>query len=126
MLEIEFEGKIYKFRFGFGFLKEINKKYKEMPTMGVTIPTGFKWTYLSMVDGNMDALEDILLAANKTESPRMSEKTLEAYLDDESTDVDELVELVKGFLSRSNACKNLVNQMQKKIQEAQIQALPKK
>lgn len=116
-MEIQHNDKIYSFRFGIGFLKEINKRFKEMPAMGVSVETGFKWQVARMLDGDMSALEDILFTANKTEKPRITLNDLDDYLDDESTDIKALVEEVNDFLLQSNACKELANQVNKNRQE---------
>lgn len=117
-MELEIGGKVYKFRFGVGFLKDIQSRYKEMAgSMTVQIPVGFKYVVASAMDGDTTALEDILLTANKTESPRLTAGKLEAYLEDESTDLEALTGQVVDFLSQANVCKSLMNQMMSQIQE---------
>ena len=118
MLELEIKGKAYSFKFGFGFLKKINAEYKSMAEMGVMLPVGFKYVVSLLIDGQFDALVKILMAANATEKPRLSEHDLEDYLDDEGTDVIALRDEVLDFLSKSNACKDLMSQINKALQEA--------
>lgn len=118
-MELEINGKIYKFRFGVGFLKEINSRYKEMATLGVQLEVGFKYVVARMLDGYVDAIEDILLISNKTENPRITKKILEDYLDDESTDLNVLIDEIKSFLLQTNACKRLMNQILETLEEEQ-------
>ncbi len=118
MMELEIKGKTYGFKFGFGFLKKINAEYKSMAEMGVMLPVGFKYVVSLLIDGQFDALVKILMAANATETPRLKEHDLEDYLDDEDTDVFALRDEVLDFLSQSNACKDLMNQINTALQEA--------
>lgn len=118
-MELEIIGKVYKFRFGIGFLKDINTRYKDMHSMTVQVPAGFKYTVCQMLENrDMTALADILLTANKTESPRLSSSALEDYLDDESTDIDALVQTVTDFLSQANACKGQMEMIEEALEEA--------
>lgn len=110
-MQLEINGTTYEFRFGIGFMKEIQSRYKEMASISVAIPNGFKYVVASMLDGHIEDLFDILYTANKTEKPRITEKALMEYLEDESTDVESLIKEVKSFLLKANASKNLMNQI---------------
>lgn len=125
-MEIEVNGQIYGFKFGFGFLKEINKDYKSMVELGVTIPSGLRYQLSAMLDGNMDSLLRILMVANKTEKPRISESALIDYLDDEDTDIDALKDEIVDFLEKSNACKTQTKALLTALQEKKAEAKPQK
>lgn len=118
-MQLEINGTTYEFRFGIGFMKEIQSRYKEMASISVAIPNGFKYVVASMLDGHIEDLFDILYTANKTEKPRITEKALMEYLEDESTDIESLIEEVKAFLLQANASKNLMNQIMKALAEEQ-------
>lgn len=118
-MQLEINGTTYEFRFGIGFMKEIQSRYKEMASISVAIPNGFKYVVASMLDGHIEDLFDILYTANKTEKPRITEKALMEYLEDESTDIESLIEEVKVFLLQANASKNLMNQIMKALAEEQ-------
>ena len=62
-MELEIKGKIYSFKFGVGFLKEINSRYKEFVQVGVQLPIGFKYMVARMLDEDVEAIEDKALAA---------------------------------------------------------------
>lgn len=115
--------KQYNFRFGVGFLKDIQGRYKETSgNLTVQIPAGFKYQLAGMLDGDITALADILLTANKTETKRITPSELYGYLDDENTDIDALVSEVVDFLSKANACRSLTNQVLKGIEKAKEEA----
>ena len=96
-MQLEINGTTYEFRFGIGFMKEIQSRYKEMASISVAIPSGFKYVVASMLDGHIEDLFDILYTANKTEKPRITEKALMEYLEDESTNVESLIQEVKDY-----------------------------
>lgn len=116
-MQLEINGTTYEFRFGIGFMKEIQSRYKEMASISVAIPNGFKYVVASMLDGHIEDLFDILYTSNKTEKPRITEKALMEYLEDESTDVESLIKEVKSFLLKANASKSLMNQIMEALAE---------
>lgn len=116
-MQLEINGTTYEFRFGIGFMKEIQSRYKEMASILVAIPNGFKYVVASMLDGHIEDLFDILYTANKTEKPRVTEKALMEYLEDESTDIESLIQEVKSFLLQANASKSLMNQIMEALAE---------
>lgn len=116
-IQLEINGTTFEFRFGVGFMKEIQSRYKEMASISVAIPNGFKYVVAGMLDGHIEDLFDILYTANKTEKPRITEKALMEYLEDESTDVESLIEEVKSFLLKANASKSLMNQIMEALAE---------
>nr|DAI14669.1 MAG TPA: tail assembly chaperone [Caudoviricetes sp.] len=120
-MQLEINGTTYEFRFGIGFMKEIQSRYKEMASISVAIPSGFKYVVASMLDGHIEDLFDILYTSNKTEKPRITEKALMEYLEDESTDIESLIEQVKTFLLQANASKNLMNQIMNALAEEQTE-----
>lgn len=116
-MQLEINGTTFEFRFGIGFMKEIQSRYKEMASISVAIPNGFKYVVASMLDGHIEDLFDILYTANKTEKPRITEKSLMEYLEDESTDIESLIQEVKSFLLQANASKSLMNQIMEALAE---------
>lgn len=116
-MQLEINGTTYEFRFGIGFMKEIQSRYKEMASISVAIPNGFKYVVASMLDGHIEDLFDILYTANKTEKPRITEKALMEYLEDESTNIEPLIKEVKSFLLKANASKSLMNQIMEALAE---------
>ncbi len=120
MLELTINGEVYSFHFGMGFMREINKK-AGMPVDGikdVTKNIGLQYTVGCVLDGDVEALVDILDAANKSQSKRVTRALLDSYIDSEDTDIDALFDEVIDFLRRANATKKAVAQMIDAYQEA--------
>ena len=114
MFELAINGIVYQFKFGIGFVREINKRgakvqVKDVP--GVTEDMGLVLLVTKILDGDVIALIDALEAANKGFDPRVTRKILEDYIDDEDTDIDELFETVKDFLEKTNATRNTTKKM---------------
>nr|DAP83168.1 MAG TPA: tail assembly chaperone [Caudoviricetes sp.] len=110
MLELTIKGEVYQFNFGMGFLREINKKISA-PVDGlkdVNKNIGLQYTVASVIDGDPEALVDVLEVANKGFSPRVSRNLLDSYIDDAETDIDDLFKTVIDFLKNANATKKAV------------------
>lgn len=123
MFEIEIDGKIYPFHFGIGFLREIDKQITK-PIDGVSGAVqnmGFNFAYASLLDGDIEALINVLLTANKVaKGERIKAADLDAYIDDAGTDVDGLFAEVLGFLKSENATKKKAKAVDEyvKVQQA--------
>lgn len=120
MNEIVINDVAYPVRFGLGFLREINKReITDVPNMpGVKREVGFQYTLAKILDGDVEALVDVIYLANKTENPRITMSALEAWIEDDNTDIDEAFETVLGFLRKANATRKETIALEKAIQEA--------
>ena len=124
MEELVINGQTYEFKFGIGFLRDMNKMIavpvKEVP--GMKKDVGFTYYAAEMLGGDVEALVMILNAANKGQNPRITPAALEAYVEDPDTDIDELFDKVKDFLLGANvtkkATKFLVEQVDNELAEA--------
>lgn len=110
-MELEIKGKVYSFKFGVGFLKEINSRYKEFVQVGVQLPVGFKYMVARMLDEDVEAIEDMLITANKTEKDRVPKKDLDEYLESDDTDLHELSLKIRDFLLTANVCKKSMTEI---------------
>ena len=86
MFELTINDKVYPFRFGMGFLREINKRVEMTfdEDTGAKRNIGLYYTIIDLMDGVLETLEDVLLAANQSEHPRLQRTALDAYLEDEN------------------------------------------
>ena len=124
MMELTINGQVYAFIFGMGFLREINRRVSA-PVDGlkdIEKAIGFRYFISGIVDGELEALVEVLEAANKGQNPRVTRALLDAYIDDENTDVDALFDGVIDFLNKSNATKKVTTELVDlaKAQKAQI------
>ena len=110
MFELTINEVVYQFNFGMGFMREINKTLSA-PVEGnkdIKKNIGLRFKVASLYDGDLEALVEILEAANKGQSPRVTRLLLDAYIDNPETDVDALIEEVLDFLRNANATKKTV------------------
>jgi len=105
MMELQIKGQVYQFKFGFGFMREIDKQQIVKAPNGTQQNIGFQTAVGGILDGDAQALEDVLLLANKGQDPRLTADVLEEYIEDEETDVDALFDRVIDFLKKSNVSK---------------------
>ena len=104
MFELTIENQVYQFKFGLGFMREMNKKQKRT-VEGITKEIGLQIGIAGIIDGDIEDLITVLDTANKTEQPRITKEQIEAYIEDENTDIDELFKEVLHFLESSNVTK---------------------
>ena len=113
MFELTIENEVYQFNAGMGFVKEINKTV-QIPIDGapsVKQNAGVRYKIGQLLDGDVEALVDVLDVANKGQSLRATSTLLEKYIEDESTDIDKLFEDVLDFLSNANCTKKAVREL---------------
>ena len=70
-----------------------------------------------IIDGDLEALVDILEVANKGQNPRVTRQLLDGFIDDENTDVDALFTNVLDFLRSANATKTTVAKLEAAIEQ---------
>lgn len=118
-MELDINGKVYQFNFGIGWMREINKTVKDkVPGYNsVTQDVGMFYHIAQIIDGSPISLIDCLYQANSGFSPRITKKELEAYYEDESTDVDELKDKVIDFLSVANVTKTVTQKILKAMNQ---------
>lgn len=128
MLELTIGGQVYSFRFGMGFLKEINSRVAvQVEGMnGAKRNVGLRWAIAQIMDGDVETLVDVLDVANKGEDPRLTRKALEAYVEDESTDIDELFSTVLDFFKRANCTRKTLEEVAQAVEEQKAKEEQKK
>jgi hypothetical protein len=124
MFELTIKDKVYQFNFGMGFMREINKKVgtpvNGLPDVKKNI--GLQYMVAGVIDGDLEALVDVLEVANKGQNPRVTRDLLDAYIDDENTDIDALLANVIDFLKSANATKKTVAALMEAIEAEKAKA----
>lgn len=111
--EIEMNGTMYAFNFGMGFLKAINARATEkVPNSNYSVNVGAKYLMAQVMSDDVEALCDVLMTANKGENPRLTQKELESYIEDEATDIEALFAQVVDFFGKANATKMIYKELQ--------------
>lgn len=119
MMELTINGQVYQFNFGMGFLREANKLVSSsVEGTNVKKDIGARYMIARVIDGEADALVDLLDVANKGQNPRVTKAALDAYIDNSDTDIDQLFDDTMDFLGKANATKKMVAKMQEAIEEA--------
>ena len=123
MFELTINDKVYPCRVGMGFLREINKRVEMTfdEDTGAKRNIGLYYTIIDLMDGVLETLEDVLLAANQGEQPRLQRTALDAYLEDEDTDVDQLFADVLDFFERANCTKNTLTKVREFVEKRQAE-----
>lgn len=116
MFELTIGGNVYQFKFGMGFMREVNKKISQAVDGAPDVKknVGLNYAVAGIIDGDVEELVNVLFAANQGMTPRCTKQLLDNYIDDECDDIDKLFEDVLDFLGQANATKKVV----KNIQEA--------
>lgn len=124
MLELTINEKVYQFKFGLGFVRDINKRMKKpidgMP--GENQDVGLQFAVASLMDENPIELVEILDIANKTERPRVTRAELDAYIEDENTDIEQLFKDVLDFLCKANATKKVATAVVEMVEAEKAKA----
>lgn len=107
MYELYIDNKVVPFNFGMGFLRDINKVVSApvdgVPGMKQNI--GFRYTLALLLNGDVEALAEVLNLANKGCEPRLTKQAIDDYIDNEETDIEKVFEAVLGFLKTANCTK---------------------
>lgn len=107
MLELTIKDNVYQFKFGMGFMREIDGRVKrtnpEAPEVKVNI--GLQMAIAGLVDKDPVTLVDVLDIANKGHTPRVKRSELDDYIDDDDTDIDGIFDEVMDELKKRNATK---------------------
>lgn len=119
MMELTINGQVYQFNFGMGFLREANKLVSSsVEGTNVKKDIGARYMIARVIDGEADALVDLLDVANKGQNPRVTKAVLDAYIDDGDTDIDQLFDDTLDFLGKANATRKMMAKMKEAIEEA--------
>jgi len=118
MFELTINGVVYQFHFGMGFMREINKKVGTpvdgLPDVKKNI--GLQYHIAGLMDGDVEALVEILEIANKGQNPRVTKALLDSHIDNADTDIDALFGDVLDFLKSANATKKTVQNLLEAIE----------
>ena len=113
-MELTINDKEYNFIFGFGFIREMNRRYSVVE-QGMTMKLGLDSTLVNFFNEDIETLIEMLKVANATESPRVAEKDLIALVGEIGS--DKLFDLVLEELKKSEFTKLKTNQLLEELQK---------
>lgn len=127
MFELTINNTIYQFNFGMGFLRELDPTVTK-PIDGVKGKVqnlGVQYAVAGIIDGDPDTLSDVLIRANKGCNPRLSQKEIDAHIENEDTDLESLFDDVLGFLKNANVTKKITLNMLETVENEKAKAAAK-
>lgn len=120
MFELTINETVYQFNFGMGFLRDIDPtvtKPLDDGVKGKVQNLGLRYAVGGIIDNDLDVLSDVLIRANKGCTPRLTQKELDAHIENEDTDIDGLFDAVLGFLKTANISKKITQNMLEAVEE---------
>lgn len=125
MADITINGISYPLVFGMKWLRETNAKVKEpIPGMkDATFNVGVNLAITQVLSGSVEYLADVIYTANKGQNPQLTMSAIDAFLENEETDIDAVFESVKDFLSKANVTKKVYHQTAKNMESLEEQTI---
>jgi len=113
MFELTIKDTVYQLNFGFGFRREIDPRVTQKTDLqGKVANLGVQQLIAGVMDGDPDDIITAIEVGNKGCEPRITRKELEPYLEDEETDLDDLIEKLLSFFERANCTKKTLQRLQ--------------
>lgn len=124
MFELTINNTVYEFNFGMGFMRELDPTVTK-PIEGVKGKVqnlGVQYAIAGVIDGDVEALSDVLIRGNKGFNPRLTQKDVDAFIEDADTNIDEIFETVLGFLKSANVTRKITLNLLKTVEKEKAQA----
>lgn len=124
MFELTINNTVYEFNFGMGFMRELDPTVTK-PIDGVKGKVqnlGVQYAIAGIIDGDVEALGDVLIRGNKGFNPRLTQKEVDAFIEDADTNLDEVFETVLGFLKSANVTKKITLTLLETIEKEKAKA----
>lgn len=128
MFELTINNTVYEFNFGMGFMRELDPTITK-PIDGVKGKVqnlGVQYAVAGIIDGDVETLGDVLIRGNKGFTPRLSQKDVDAFIENPETNLDEVFESVLGFLKSANVTKKTVTSLLETIEKQKAEEAAKK
>lgn len=119
MFELVIKDVAYPLNFGMGFVRKLDKSVN-IPVdglPGVKKDIGLTYAIMSLMDNDIVMLEDVINIANEGQNPRLTKDAIDAYLEDESTDIEELFDKILGFFKSANCTKRTAARVDAALKE---------
>lgn len=117
MYTLEINGKNYPLKFGFDFMRKMDKKLtRKDEGTGQDEPIGLQYAIAKIIDGDIEMLIDVIMTANATEDDKINRKELIEWIENDDTDIDVVFKEVDGFFEKANCTKKQYQAVQLMIQ----------
>ena len=107
MYTIEINGNQYPLKFGFDFMRKMNKKLvRKDEGTGKDEENGLEYVIAKIMDHDIEMLIDVIMTANATENDKINRQELIEWIENDETDIDAVFKEVDGFFAEANCTKN--------------------
>lgn len=119
MFELVIKDIVYPLSFGMGFVRKLDKSVN-IPVdglPGVKKDIGLTYAIMSLLDNDIVMLSKVIDIANEGQNPRLTQAAIDAYLEDEGTDIEELFNKILGFFKSANCTKRTAARVDAALKE---------
>lgn len=120
MFELVIKDVAYPLNFGMGFVRKLDKSVN-IPVdglPGVKKDIGLTYAIMSLMDNDIVMLANVIDIANEGQNPRLTKAEIDAYLEDENTNIEELFDKILGFFKSANCTKRTAARVDAALKEA--------
>lgn len=120
MFELVIKDVAYPLNFGMGFVRKLDKSVN-IPVdglPGVKKDIGLTYAIMSLMDNDIVMLANVIDIANEGQNPRLTKAAIDAYLEDENTNIEELFDKILGFFKSANCTKRTAARVDAALKEA--------
>lgn len=120
MFELVIKDVAYPLNFGMGFVRKLDKSVN-IPVdglPGVKKDIGLTYAIMSLMDNDIVMLANVIDIANEGQNPRLTKSAIDAYLEDENTNIEELFDKILGFFKSANCTKRTAARVDAALKEA--------
>lgn len=114
----EINGKIYEFKFGIGFVRDIDKTQMTKGDDGNQQKVGLVYAIASLMDGDFEKLIDCLMLGNKyAAGERLERKTIEEWLESDGVDLEQECRDLLDFFETSNFTRRKMSDLKETLEK---------
>lgn len=120
MFELVIKDVAYPLNFGMGFVRKLDKSVN-IPVdglPGVKKDIGLTYAIMSLMDNDIVMLANVIDIANEGQNPRLTKAAIDAYLEDENTNIEELFDKILSFFKSANCTKRTAARVDAALKEA--------
>lgn len=114
----EINGKIYEFKFGIGFVRDIDKTQMTKGDDGNQQKVGLVYAIAGLMDGDFEKLIDCLMLGNKyAAGERLERKTIEEWLESDGVDLEQECRDLLDFFETSNFTRRKMSDLKETLEK---------
>lgn len=120
MYSREIAGKIYNFKFGIGFVRDIDKTQVTKDADGVQKKMGLTYAIAGLLDGDFEKLIDCLMYGNKyADGEKLDRKQIEEWLDGGDVSLEQECKDLLDFFETSNFTQRRMKDLREAVEKSE-------